>query len=143
MMNQTVNLLEDIAYGQKMGIAAVDRMLARVSQAQLVNNLQCQRGKYTQKLECAHSRLEELGKPTRQTGLMERMGLEIGITVNLRQNSSPSHTAEMMIRGGTMGLIELAQSMKENPKAAEEAKTLARDCIGDEIDNINMWKYLL
>ena len=142
-MNQTVTLLQDIVAGQKMGVEAVDKMLGRITESQLINNLNCQREKYAQKMECAKQRLAALGKPPHQTSAFAQLGLEVGIKLNLKTDDTPSHTAEMMIRGGAMGLIELAQSLNENQKASNEAKILARDCISDEIDNINMWKYLL
>ena len=59
------------------------------------------------------------------------------------KDASPSHIAEMVIQGDTMGITSLTRELNNNPLASSEVTALGQELIRSEQRNIeSLKKYL-
>ena len=87
--------------------------------------------------------LQSLGEDAKEENFITKMSAKMGTAFNTMMDDSPSHIADMMIQGSTMGITDMTKKLSELDEADAGAKELAEEYIGCEQKHIeSMKKYL-
>ena len=78
-------------------------------------------------------------------GPMKKMMLKASVKMNAAKNDNRSHIAEMMIKGGTMGITDATKLLREyeNTSCSEDVLSLARRVIKYEEETVERLKKFL
>ena len=66
-----------------------------------------------------------------------------GVKFNTLTDKSNSHIAEMMIQGGSMGIVECQKLLNHNPRADQEVKNILNDFMAMQQNDIEKMKKFL
>lgn len=124
-MDANVELLGEVIYGAAMGQSACSTLLAKTSDADMKGALSDQLEQYGAVRADAESELRAHGREPVQCRVGE-IGLKLGVQLNTLADTSPSHIAEMMIEGATMGLIDITRAQHRYAAADAQAAGLAQ-----------------
>lgn len=136
-------LLSEMYKNVKMGqenIASVipkvdDKFMLRVLTARLE-----QFGAYSQKIS---DMMHEHGWEPQEPSAAAKLGAKAGIAVNTLTDSTPSHIAEMFIKGSEMGITKLEDARRNTVDCGESTIRLCDDIIENErCDRQKMEKFL-
>lgn len=136
-------LLSEMYKNVKMGqenIASVipkvdDKFMLRVLTARLE-----QFGAYSQKIS---DMMHEHGWEPKEPSAAAKLGAKAGIAVNTLTDSTPSHIAEMFIKGSEMGITKLEDARRSTADCSEGTIRLCDDIIENERrDRQKMEKFL-
>lgn len=136
-------LLSEMYKNVKMGqenIASVipkvdDKFMLRVLTARLE-----QFGAYSQKIS---DMMHERGWEPKEPSAAAKLGAKAGIAVNTLTDSTPSHIAEMFIKGFEMGITKLEDARRSTVDCGESTIRLCDDIIENERrDRQKMEKFL-
>lgn len=142
-MNQTRNLLQSIVENARVGEDACDQLLSRTKDENLRMELMNERQQYAGFARDAEMMLENIGVHPRPQGMMERMGMWMGMQFNTAMDHSASHIADMLIQGATMGVVEITKARNSNPDADAQAHGVAADMIAKQQEAIDRLKSFL
>ncbi len=78
-----------------------------------------------------------------ENGTMAKFSAYMMIEMKTIADQSPSHIAQMMIQGSTMGVVQATKHLKEQAGADEEVRALTQRLIETEQDNIETMKSFL
>ena len=125
-------LLSEMYKNVKMGqenIASVipkvaDKFMLRVLTARLE-----QFGAYSQKISDI---MHEHGWEPKEPSAAAKLGAKAGIAVNTLTDSTPSHIAEMFIKGSKMGITKLEDARRSTADCSEGTIRLCDDIIENE-----------
>lgn len=65
------------------------------------------------------------------------------INMNTIKDRTPSHIAEMMIQGSTMGIVDITKKLKEYNKADKDISELGNKLLKFEQQNVEQMKTFL
>lgn len=129
-------LLEEVLYGANMGLSACQTLMTKTSDAQMLGSLNAQMEQYSAVKAEAESELRARGRDT-VGGRLGEVGLKLGVHVNTFIDSSPSHIAEMLIEGSTMGVIDITRARNRFAGAETQVDALAQRLLDIERGNID------
>ena len=139
-MNQSENLLQAVVENARMGADACDQLLTRTSEMELRKELMLQRQQYSDSAREAEERLCAMGIEPRPKGMPARMGMWMGMQMNTAMNRSPSHIADMVIQGATMGVVEITKARNTYTEADAQAQGIASNLITKQQEAIERLK---
>ena len=142
-MEQTEKLLQSIVENARMGIYACDQLLSKSNDSEMRREIQIEKQGYSEIARNAEQRMYEKGIEPKPEGMMQRMGMWMGMQMNTISDRSNTHLADMLIQGSTMGIVEMTKARNSNPGAADEAKSIAADFITKQQENIDRLKHFL
>ena len=142
-MNQTRNLLQSIVENARVGEDACDQLLSRTEDKNLRMELMNEKQQYAGFARDAEMMLENMGVHPHPQGMMERMGMWMGMQFNTLKDHSASHIADMLIQGATMGVVEMTKARNSNPDADAQAHGVAADMIAKQQEAIDRLKSFL
>lgn len=142
-MNETVEMLNDVYKNAKIGEESMGTLLKVVEDTTLKRDILTQMEGYTSLEEKACRQLKSAGRKPEAVGRMEKMMVNGGVKMNTMTNRSPTHIAEMLIQGSTMGIINAKESLSRYPGAGQEAVRLAEEIVQFEQNNIERLKEYL
>lgn len=101
----------------------------------------------TRKYDEFTQKVKELAK-LHGVGIKEPSGVskffvEAAIKMKLMRNATSGKIAEMMIKGTTMGVIDLGKLLKHSDLVKEDCLDLAKELMRFEEDKLNVLKYYL
>ncbi len=141
-MNEN-HMLEEIYQNAEMALYSLETLLPKVADGTVHGTL----SQYKTTLEDIAGRAEQMlrkrGLEPEETGAISKMGVWSGIQWNTMKDASPSHIAEMVIQGNTMGITALTRELNNNPLASSEVTALGRELIRSEQKNIETLKNYL
>ena len=79
----------------------------------------------------------------KEPGGVSRFFVETSIKLKLMRDAGNTKIAEMMIKGTTMGVIDLARLLKRSPLADDCCLDLAKELLRFEEDKLHALKYYL
>ena len=126
-----------------MGSGAIDDLIKKTDDRKLANVLSDQLQQYQAAESEVLNQLHKLDKRPQDTGGMAKMMSRAGIKLNTALDSSPSHLAEMVIQGSTMGITDLTGALKNSGSASKEVRDLCSSIIHEEQQNIEKMKSFL
>ena len=83
------------------------------------------------------------GAEIKEPGGVSRFFVETSIKLKLMRGADNTKIAEMMIKGTTMGVIDLARLLKRSPLADDCCLDLAKELLRFEEDKLHALKYYL
>jgi 4-hydroxyphenylpyruvate dioxygenase-like putative hemolysin len=140
MENENANLLNEIYKATKMGLKATQIIIPKVHDEPLREHIERQGDNYKGMSAKAQEMLQNTGEMPKGQDEMKEAMLWGSITVNTMINKKPTHIAEMMISGTTMGIIDMTKKLNELDAADAGSKKLAEEYIANEQKNIEELK---
>ncbi|MED1205710.1 hypothetical protein [Heyndrickxia acidicola] len=142
-MKSNIKLLHYIHQNAQMGLIAIEQLFGIVEEDHLKKVLQSQNEEYKKIYDECEKRLGEKGKEAKETSPFTKIFSYITININTLTDKSPSRISELMIRGSTMGVIDITKKIKEYNGADKEILNLADQLLKAEQSNIDELKNFL
>lgn len=142
-MQQDTELLNSIYQNTKMGEEALDNVVRSVDNDRIKSDIQQQMAGYSHLYSQAQQQLAEQHAEPKDINGLTKASSYIGAKLNTLIDHSPSHIAEMLIQGSTMGVIEMTESLNRCASASPPVKDLANQVVTFENQNIERMKTYL
>ena len=142
-MEQGNALLQFVHKNAEMGRGTIPQVLEAVEEPKLRAALKGQLGEYVTIAGRAEKLMRQRGIAPSETGEMREFMSGMMIRAQTLTDKSPSHVAEMMIRGSTMGTIQMTRELHRWEAAEEETIALAKKLLQIEERNIQQMKKFL
>lgn len=140
MVDENANLLKEIYKATKMGLKATQLIIPKVHDEPLREQIERQGEDYKGIAVKAESMLKKTGeKPHSKCEIKEAM-LWGAVQMNTIVNKKPTHIAEIMISGTTMGIIDMTKKLNELDTADAGSKKLAEEFIQNQQKSIDELK---
>lgn len=123
-MNGNTELLNFIYQNSQMGVDTLEKLLELTEDAGLKRQLEAQRGEYGAIHAEARRLLNQNGCDEKGLGKLERLRTYLTLQFETLRDKSPSHIAEMLITGGTMGIVSAARDLNRYADAEPEIRAL-------------------
>mgnify|MGYP006955450029 CR=1 FL=1 len=142
-MNQTEKLLKSIVENARMGISACEQLLKKSDDFEISKELMLEKQHYSELARDAEQQLFDMNLKPEPEGLMQRMGMWMGMQMDTMTDDSASHIADIAIQGLTMGVIGMTRDQGNLPEASAEAQGMATAFIQSQQSAIDRLKTLL
>lgn len=142
-MDQNAKLTKVMCETARMGAEAVSMLLNKTDDEGMRETMLSQKAMYEKFDREGEKMLKQAGQHVKKQGPLARAGTWMGIQMDTMIDNSPSHLADMLIQGSTMGVIEITRAKSENPEADGEAVRLADAYLTEENENIEKLKKYL
>lgn len=142
-MDQTQKLLQSVVENARTGLDACEQLLKKVDDARMRDELMTERAEYQGFVQNAERALFAAGARPHAKNPASRMGMWMGIQMETLTDNSPTHIAEMLIQGATMGVVEMTKDRAACSDASPEALKLADDFIARQQQAIDSLKLQL
>ena len=144
-MDENINLtiLNEVNKASKMGMDSINYVSEKVSDENMKENLSTQYSGYGKLVEKINTQFEKYGEIPDEEPIKNKMMGWMGVQANTIADKSNSHIAQMMIQGGTMGIIECQKLLNHNPQAEQPVKEILNDFMNFSKNNIEKMKEFL
>lgn len=142
-MDQNVEFLNKIYQNTKMGEELTRTVLKSVKDEHLKQDLVTQMEGYSSLNDKARAKIYRDNEDPREVSPMMRTMSKTSAMMNSLVDNSPTHIAEMMIQGSTMGIIEATEKLNRYEAADRNIRNLAREVVEFEQNNIERMKAYL
>ena len=139
-MHENREFLNFIYQNAEMGTTTLPRLLETVTEESLRRHLQEQLRDYTEIARQAERLMTEQGGTVKEVGTVQKMGAGMMTAMQTMKDDSPSHVAEMLIKGSNTGLIELRRHLNQYPQADPRITGLAEQLERVEQRNLDSLK---
>ena len=112
-MDGNIELLNYIYQNSEIGKDTLTQLIKMTTDENFKNNLQSQLNEYNSIFNEADEKLKSNNKESKSIGTLTKVSTYISINFNTLINKTPSHMAEMLIQGSTMGIIDITKKIKE------------------------------
>jgi len=139
----TVEILSEIYRGAKMGVETINSMLNKVNDNKIYDELKYQLRSYDEIANEAYGELVKRNQEPKDISTVNKLSAKMSVGINTMISNTPSHIADMLIKGSTMGVTEMTKSLNSNKDADPDIQALADRFIKLEQDNIDrLMKFL-
>ena len=142
-MEQTEKLLQSIVENARMGISACEQLLKKADENEIRQEIMLEKQHYSSIARRGDQLMYENGAEPKPEGMMQRMGMWMGMQMNTISDHSSAHLADMLIQGATMGIVEMTKARNSNPDASSQAKQIAADFITGQQEAVDRLKSFL
>ena len=144
-MDSNINLtiLNEISKAAKMGMESISFVIQKVGDENMKENLSTQYSEYGKIADRVNTEFEKYGEVPDESPFGTKMMSYIGTELNTIKDKSNSHIAEIVIQGGSMGIIECQKLLNHNPQADEPVKNILNDFVTMQKNNIEKMKVFL
>ncbi|MNM89366.1 hypothetical protein D3C81_1015960 [compost metagenome] len=142
-MDGNIELLNYIYQNSEMGKDTLTQLIKMTTDENFKNNLQSQLNEYNSIFNEADEKLKSNNKESKSIGTLTKVSTYISINFNTVINKTPSHMAEMLIQGSTMGIIDITKKIKEYKSQDQTILGLANKLLQFEQKNIDELKKIL
>ncbi len=142
-MNQSISLLQEIVRAARDGAEGVSLVMDKTGDNALRQALGDEKKQYAAVEQDAGNRLIDLGGRAEPEKIVNRAGMWVGMQMNTLMDKSPSHLAEILIQGNTMGVIGLIRAKKNHPQADQSSVALCDHMLALQYDGIERAKAFL
>lgn len=139
----TVDFLSEIYRGSKMGIESINRLLTKVNDNKIYDELKYQARSYEEIASEAYNELLKRNNEPKEISPLNKLSSRISVGINTLISNKPSHVADMVIKGNSMGVNEITKSLKSHTDADPAIQGLADRFIQLEKDNIERLRRFL
>lgn len=136
MTTEEIKIYREIQRNAETAMKAIDTIASKVYDDSLALQIAGQSLKYSELYNEASRRLIEAREESYQSSVFSDAVLKTGIHYNTMLNTSTAHLAEVMIKGGNNGILEMEKVLKHNGRAGEQSADLARQLIALQENNI-------
>lgn len=142
-MNPSITLLQEIIRAARDGAEGISLVMEKAEDTALRQALSEEKAQYSAVEQDAGNRLTEMGGRAEPESMANRMGMRMGMQMNTLLDKSPSHLAELLIQGNTMGVISLIRTKNGLPGADEASLALFERMLALQYDAIERAKAFL
>jgi transcriptional regulator with PAS, ATPase and Fis domain len=142
-MTGNVELLDYVYQNSEMGHDTLKQLLSMVEDGAFKQVLESQFREYDKIFTMSEEKLRLFDKEAKGIKVITKISTYIMINLKTLANKSPSHIAEMLIQGSTMGIIDITKKIKEYEEADNDTLYLANNLLEFEKRNIEELKKFL
>lgn len=131
----STELLDELYRGVKMGSEALLTLLPKTKNEALKNEMTEQLACFEEYAARAAALMSERGAEIREENWMTKWMAKMGMTMHTVMDTTPSHLAEMIVQGSTMGMTDLLSALHKAEREGgtdREATALAREVLAYE-----------
>ena len=141
----TLNLLEAMYKNVRMGADSIIDIMPKVVDEDMRTELTSELERYEKFSKEIEDIVLNMGEEAKDQGILAKLGTKMSVAMNTMVDSSRSHIAEMMIKGGTMGITDATKLLREyeSTSCSEEALSIARRIIKYEEETVERLKKFL
>ena len=141
----TFGLLTSLYKNVKMGADSIIDIMPKVADEARRAELKSELKRYEEFSAEIEKSILNLGEEAKDQGILAKLGTKMSVAMNTMMDSTPSHIAEMMIKGGTMGITDATKLLREyeNTSCSDEVLTLAKRVIKYEEETVERLKKFL
>ena len=144
MEENNLKILKEIHKATKMGMDSISFVAEKLDDNKLKDNLSFQYTQYGQVMDRVNKLYENYGEIPEDKNVMNTIMGWTGVQMNTLSDKSPSHIAEMMIEGTTMGIIEGRKLMNNDAdQASKDVKDLLNNFVTFQENNVEQLKKFL
>ena len=138
-----VELLNYIHQNSEMGLDTIKHLIDIAKDEGFKKTLQSQLEEYQSVYDNTNKKLQEFNKEAKNSSMFSKASSYIMINLNTVANKTPSHISEMLIKGSTLGIVDITKKMKEYRYADQEILDLATKLLRFEEHNVEECKKYL
>lgn len=142
-MDKNIELLNYVHQNAQMGIETLKELLEDTKDENMKNILQRHLDEFQKYYNMSDSKLREKNVKPKELNLISKATTDLMININTLRDKSPSHMAEMLIQGSTMGIVDMTKRIKECQGVDKETMDLANGLLKFEQNSIDEYKGLL
>lgn len=142
-MNGNTELLNYIYQNSEMGQDTLKQLMGMVEDDAFKKTLEYQYNEYKKIFDISDSKLKEEDREGKGINVLTKVSTYIMINIRTLTNKTPSHISEMLIRGSTMGIIDITKKLKEYKDADREILDLGNKLLQFEQRSIKELKKFL
>lgn len=131
-----IEMLKCIAQNAEMGCQGVTAVRKRIDNKAVDDLLLTQLTRYGKIFHAAGQMLRNRGESVHHISPVAKTMTRLSAQMDLRRDSTPSHVAEMMIKGSTMGVNKLVHNLREYDRADSSVTLLAKKLLDTEEEHI-------
>lgn len=139
-MNENIEMLNYIYQNAEMGKTTIEQILKEVKYLEFREVLKEQLKDYEYVVNKCDTLLSEEQKLPKGIDPMPKIMSYIKIKLDTLKDDSPSHIAEMIINGSTMGITEITKNLNKYSNINDNTKVLANRLLKIEQYNIEALK---
>ena len=137
------NLLEEIYQNANTGIYSIDTLLPKVEDTSISAELITHQAKLAQIARTARQMMAQRHMEITEAGPVSKMGIWTGVQMNTLRDNTPSHIADMVIRGNTIGITKMTREMNEAAPSDPRIRQLGEELVNTQRRNIETLKKYL
>lgn len=141
--NQDIELLNFIYQNSQMGVTTINQLLDIVEGEDFKNHMKAQLEEYRKINTAAKSMLNKHDCDEKGLNAYEKVRTYLMIDMQTLTDKTPSHIAEMMIIGSTMGVVKAIRDVHKCSGADENVIALMQKLCDCEEENITQLKKFL
>lgn len=143
-INPDIQLLNDIYKNSQMGRKTLEEITELTEDTKFLEVLQKHRDWYTQLNDEASLLLRSHGEEPKGTGMWDDVSASLMIKVNTLTDRSPSHLAQMLVQGSSMGIVDIQKELNQQENTADpNILKLAKKLLDGEEKNVETLKKFL
>lgn len=142
-VNQSIRLLQEIVRAARDGAEGLSLVMEKTDNQALRQLLGEEKGQYAAAEQEAGQLLISHGGRAEPESMMNRAGMWMGMQMNTLMDKTPSHLAELLITGNTMGIVSLIRTKNSLPEADQASIELFNRMIALQSDGIERAKAFL
>lgn len=142
-MNGNVELLDFIYQNSQMGVETMDQLGGMAEEGPFKDFLKKQRQEYLSFHKRAKELLWENGYDEKGLGAFEKIRTYLMVNMQTMMDKSPSHMAEMLITGSTMGITDAVKKIRQYQGAEKHILDLMEDLRKFEENSVEKLKEFL
>lgn len=141
--NESIKMLNEIYQAASMGVKGSELLISKTEDSRFSGKLHEYCTRYNEIKNDAAAQLSEQGETPEDAGNMQKTGLWMGVQMNTLIDKTPSHMAEMLIQGGTMGIISSEKNKKKHKTADQKCYELEDKFLALQQQHIDDMKQFL
>ncbi len=141
--NIDLDLLEKTYQNASIGITAIEEVLDKAKNKDLINDLNNQLKDYRQIADSTREQLTTNGAVVKEKPLYDRAMMKGNIKMNIWMEPTDSRIAEMVMKGSTMGVTQMTKLLHDKTDADGASVQIVKDFIKKEENNIEVMKKYL
>lgn len=142
-MTGDVELLNYIHQNSEMGQDTTKQLIGVVDDDNFKKNLESQFNEYKKIYDESDRKIKQINKQAKGINAFSKASTYLMINLKTLANKSPSHISEMLIRGSTMGIVDMTKKLKEYNDADKEILNLGTQLLQFEQRNVDELKQFL
>lgn len=142
-MDANAELLNYIRQNAQMGQNTIHQLIDIVQDGEFKTLLSSQFDEYKKMFNTVEKRLKTMGMEVKDINAFNKISAYLMINMETLMDKTPSHIAEMLIQGSTMGVVQITRKLKEYKEADDEILYMGEHLLKLEQQNIEECKWYL
>ena len=142
-MDSNIEFLNYIYQNSEMGKDTIKQLLGITQDEAFKKALESQLREYSEIYDITNNKIKQAERTSKGIGTMTKMRTYVMINLDTLIDKTPSHIAEMMIQGSSMGIIDVTKKLKEYKDAAQDISALGDRLLKFEQQNVEEMKKFL